>query len=139
MTGSALDYLNESAGWYTRAAGRARVLFFATETLVLVVAAAIPVAAAFSGDRRTPAILGAVVVVITGLRSVFRWRDSWTRFTGAFLELETARQLYLAGAAPYASDDRDVRLMERVLQIRTAETLGWIAMRSRDDASEKAR
>jgi hypothetical protein len=134
-----LDYLDELARWYTNAARRARIAFFASETAVLIVAAAIPATAAFTPDRRVPAALGAVVVVLTGLRSVFRWRDSWTRFTEAFLQLETERRLYLAHAGAYAGEDCDVVLTERVTQIRTAETLGWLAMRRSEEAAGSPR
>jgi Protein of unknown function (DUF4231) len=136
---TALEYLIESANWYTSAAKRARVAFFVSETTVLIVAAAIPATAAFTADRRVPAALGAVVVVLTGLRSVFRWRDSWTRFTEAFLQLETARQLYVARAGPYSGEDCDIRLTQRVTQIRTTETLGWIAMRRSDESADQTK
>jgi hypothetical protein len=133
---AALDYLDESARWYTDAARRAKWGVFAGDTAVLIVAASIPVAATFTKDQRVPAVLGAVVVVLTGLRSIFRWRDSWTRFTEAYLQLETARQLYLARAGIYAKDDRAVRLMQRVTEIKTTETLGWIAMRRSDQEAK---
>jgi Protein of unknown function (DUF4231) len=102
----------------------------------LAVAASIPATAAFTADRRVPAVLGAFVVVLTGLRCIFRWRDSWTRFTEAYLQLETARQLYLARAGIYAADDRNTKLVQRVGEVRTTETLGWIAMRRSDQESK---
>ena len=77
-------------------------------------------------DQRTSAILGAVIVPLTGSRQIFRWRDNWLRFTAACSALASERVLYVTKADEYAGDERDAILKRRVQEIQTAETSGWI-------------
>ena len=54
------------------------------EIILLVVAAAVPTSAVVvPHNSPVPAILGAVVVVLSGLRSLFHWQDNYVRFSGA--------------------------------------------------------
>jgi hypothetical protein len=135
-TPQALLALERSKRWYAKNAWQARRLHYASEVSLLVVAALVPVSAVFTADRRVPAALGAVLVILTGFRSLFRWRDNWVRFTQASVELETARQLYLVGAAPYDGEDRDAVLVQRVREIEATETRGWVETRMQDAKPE---
>jgi Protein of unknown function (DUF4231) len=125
----AIEILDKSLRWYKKYAWRARVGYRVSEVLVLVVAAAIPASVAFTSDGRVSAVLGSVVVVLTGLRTIFRWREDWPRFTQACSQLSAERDFYLARAGQYAGADRDAQLIERVGEIEAAETAGWVAMR----------
>lgn len=136
---SPIETVDKSYRWYATHAWRGRVGYWGSESALLVVAASIPAAAAFTSDRRVPALLGAVVVVLTGLRPIFRWREDWLRFTQACNQLLTERDLYTARADEYAGDDRDVRLIRRIRDIETAETAGWVNLRrgpSQDSTNE---
>ena len=71
-------------------------------------------------------MLGGIVVVLTGLRQVFRWPENYVRFTWACQTLKQERRRYDVGEAPY--DDpalRDRRLMEVVNSVEAKETQGW--------------
>ena len=93
---------NDSHRWYQEHAIQSRVAYKISETALLIVAAAIPTSAAIApGDAIVPAILGGVVVVLTGLRSVFHWQDNYLRFSGAREAVEAERRLYNTGAQPY--------------------------------------
>jgi hypothetical protein len=127
---SAVEVLNKSVDYYKQQASRAKILYFGSESGLLVVAAAIPVTAAFTSSRVVPAVLGGVVVVLTGLRRVFQWRENWLRFSAACGQLETARQLYAQRTDKYADNDRDACLVREVCEIETAETQGWIRTRT---------
>lgn len=129
-TQTAVDVLNTSMDYYTRQAQQAKVFYFASESLLLVAGASIPVTAAFTSSRGVPAVLGGVVVVLTGLRVVFQWRENWLRFSAACGQLETARQLYAQRTDRYAAEDRDVELVREVRAIETAETQGWVRART---------
>ncbi|WP_369274575.1 DUF4231 domain-containing protein [Streptomyces sp. R11] len=136
--GYAMRVANGSYGWYHKAAIRARRNFRLTETLLLLVSASIPVSAVISpGTAEVPAILGGVVVVITGLRSVFHWQDDYLRFSEAREAVEAERRLYFTGAEPYADPaTRDQMLAANVTRIEQREMGTWIQLASpRTDAT----
>jgi Protein of unknown function (DUF4231) len=124
----AMTLANDSYGWYKQAAIRSRVAYKISETALLIVAAAIPTSAVITpGDALVPAILGSVVVVLSGLRAVFHWQDNYLRFSGAREAVEAERRLYNTGAEPY--DDRTTRdqiLASTVSRIEQDEMKGWV-------------
>ena len=74
-----------------------------------------------------PAILGAVVVILSGLRSVFHWQDNYLRFSGAREAVEAERRLYETGAVPYADEtSKDQILAAAVSRIEREEMAGWV-------------
>ena len=132
-----LAILDQQYTWYRGHAVSAGMRFKVLEIALLVVAALIPVSTVVT-DRWVTAVLGAVVVVLTGLRSIFTWQDDWLRFTEAWQQLQFARTRYVHGLAPY--DDpatRDATLVQRVQEIQAAETRGWLSLRA--DARSKDR
>jgi hypothetical protein len=88
--------------WYARNVKRSRYRFQVSELILLAASAAVPVAGILTpGDARPAAIIGAGVVVLTGLRSVFHFYDNWTRFGWACGVIRTELRLYAAAVAPY--------------------------------------
>ncbi|MCF1594133.1 DUF4231 domain-containing protein [Streptomyces muensis] len=119
---------NGSYDWYRDAAFRARRYFRLTETLLLVSAVLSP------RNAEVPAVLGGIVVVITGLRSVFPWQDDYLRFSEA---VEAERRLYYTAAEPYADPaTRDRVLAANVTHIEQREMGTWVQISSpRTDAT----
>ncbi|MFE7270419.1 DUF4231 domain-containing protein [Streptomyces sp. NPDC057623] len=130
--GYAMRVANGSYDWYRNAAMRARRCFRLAETLLLLVSASIPVSAVISpGNAAVPAVLGGVVVVITGLRSVFHWQDDHLRFSEAREAVEAERRLYYTGAEPYADPEtRDRTLAAHVTRIEQREMGTWAQLAS---------
>jgi hypothetical protein len=126
--GYALQLANESFDWYRLAAIRSRRLYKFSETALLAVAAAIPSSAVVvPNDATVPAILGSVVVVLTGCRSIFHWQENYLRFSSAREAVEAERRLYNTGADPYAdATSRDQVLVVAVTRIETDEMAGWV-------------
>lgn len=124
----AMALVTASYDWYRDHAIRSRRNYRMAETALLVIAAGIPTSAAFAPhNSAVPAVLGAAVVVLTGLRSVFHWQDNYLRFSGAREALEAERRLYNTRAAPY--DDiatRDQVLAAAVSRIEQDEMAGWV-------------
>ena len=99
---------------------------------LLVFAALVPVSAVVTEPWVT-ALIGAIVVVLTGLRSIFSWQEDWLRFTEAWQQLQFARTLYVNRLPPYDDDaTRAARLIARVQDIQSAETRGWLSLRAAD-------
>jgi Protein of unknown function (DUF4231) len=128
----AVGLANDSYEWYRTHAIRARRNFRVAEIILLVVAAAVPTSAVVVPHNATvPAILGAIVVVLSGLRSLFHWQDNYVRFSGAREAIEGERRGYKTGAKPY--DDphtRDQVLVAAVSRIEQDEMRGWTGLAS---------
>jgi hypothetical protein len=128
--GEPLELLDTQYGWYRSRAIRAGQLYKVLEVALLVFAALVPVSAVVTESWVT-ALIGAVVVVLTGLRSIFSWQDDWLRFTEAWQQLAFARTLYVNGMPPY--DDpatREATLVTKVQEVQAAEVRGWLALRA---------
>lgn len=126
--GYAMGIANGSYTWYRSAAIRSRRMYRVSETAVLIISAAIPASAAIAPHNAiTPAVLGALVVILSGLRAVFHWQDNWLRYSGAREAVEAERRLYHTGAPPYEDPaTRDQTLATAVSRIEQAEMGGWL-------------
>ena len=124
----AMGIADRSFNWYRDHAKRARGLYRISDVTLLIVAAAIPLSVAVAPDETgVAAVLGAGVVVISGLRSVFHWQDNYLRFTQACGAVEGERRLYEVGASPYADPaSRDKALVAAVSRIEQEETGTWL-------------
>jgi hypothetical protein len=124
----AMTVANNSYEWYRTHAVISRQAFRISEIALLIVSAAIPAAAAVQPHNAiAPAILGAIVVVLTGLRVVFHWQDNYLRFSRAREAVEAERRLYYTGAEPYdEASTRDQVLAASVTRIEQDEMGGWI-------------
>jgi hypothetical protein len=115
--------------WYSRHAKQSRRLYRLSEVLVLVAGAMVPVSALLTDDAIAPAILGASIVVLTGLRTTFNWHDNWLRFTAACVALRTEDIRFEHKIEPYDRDDALDVLAMRVRAIEEAETQSWMVLR----------
>jgi uncharacterized protein DUF4231 len=113
--------------WYGKYAARARDRYRVLEVALLIVGASISVAAlAWPGNGVPAALLGGIVVVLTGLRQVFHWQENYVRFTWAYQTLKQERRRYDVGEPPYNDPSlRDRKLMEVVNSVEARETQGW--------------
>lgn len=123
-----LSLANASYDWYKRHAIRSRRSYRLLEVFALVIGTAIPTSAViFHKNVIIPAVLGAIVVVLSGLRAIFHWQDNYIRYSQAREAVEAERRLYKAHAKPY--DDiasRDQTLVAAVSRIEQEEMRGWV-------------
>jgi hypothetical protein len=124
----AMSIADGSYDWYRAHAIRSRRAYRISETAVLIVSAAIPATAAVAPHSAIiPAILGAVAVILSGLRAVFHWQDNYLRFSGAREAVEAERRLYYTAAKPYEDVvTRDQILTASVSRIEQQEMSGWV-------------
>lgn len=128
----ALSVANASYDWYKNAAIRARRSHRSSATLIQAIAASIPVAAVVSPTEAIiPAILGAIIVILSGLRAIFRWQENYLRFSGAREAVEAERRLYHMKTDRYSNHEtRDNELVARITKIEQDEMAGWIKIAS---------
>ena len=124
----ALCLANESYDWYKSHAIRSKKTYQIVEVAILTLSAAVPAAAAISPHNAlVPALLGALVVVLSGLRAIFHWKDNYLRFSGAREAVERERRLYHTEAPPYSDPAvREQLLAQAVSRIEQEEMSGWI-------------
>ncbi|HUA75372.1 MAG TPA: DUF4231 domain-containing protein [Solirubrobacteraceae bacterium] len=118
--------------WYRAHAIRSRRSYKLSETVLLAVAASVPTSAVVvPHEPVVPAVLGGLVVILSGLRSIFHWQENFLRFSGAREAIEAERRSYYTGASPYEDDQtRDQVLAAAVTRIEQDEMRGWIRIAS---------
>jgi hypothetical protein len=126
--GYAMTVATDSFNWYKSHAIRARRSFKAAEMALLVGAACVPTSAVLWPENATvPAVLGGLVVILAGLRSIFHWQENYLRFSSAREAVEAERRLYRTSAPPYDNPaSRDQVLVAAVSRIEQEEMRGWI-------------
>jgi hypothetical protein len=118
---------NASYEWYRSHAIQARHLYRGLEVALLVLAASIPASAVVFASAAIPAVIGSIVVVLTGMRSVFHWQENYVRFSQAREAVEAERRSYGSGAPPYDNEaTRDQVLAATVSRIEQEELRGWV-------------
>jgi hypothetical protein len=126
----ALKIANASYAWYRTAAIRSRRAFRATEVLIIIFGAAVPVSVLlWPRAPILPGVLGSAVVVLTGVRAVFHWQENYLRFSRSREAVEAERRAYHTAAAPYDdSGTRAQRLVASVTRIEQEEMGKWLQL-----------
>ncbi|BEP12197.1 hypothetical protein acdb102_05080 [Acidothermaceae bacterium B102] len=137
-TSAALDEARSSFDWYERNAKASRLRYQISEVVLVCVAAAVPIAGILApSDARLPAVLGAVVVALTGLRAIFHWRDNWMRFSLAGSAIKAEIRLYGLHADPYSDlASRDAVLIRNINSVEHSETSGWMSLAGPDSSAK---
>jgi hypothetical protein len=122
------ELTDSSYNWYKSAAMRARRFHRTTEVAVIVTSAMIPISAVvLPGNSVIPALLGSVIVILTGLRASFHWQEDYVRFSRAREAVEAERRLYRTGAAPYTDlATREQALVSAITSIERDEMKSWV-------------
>jgi len=97
------------------------------KVLEIAVAASLPVVAAVHSPVLVTGGLAAVVVVLEGVQHIFQFQENWITYRATAEALKRERHLYLAKAGPYAGDDRDSQLADRVETLLSQEHTKWVA------------
>jgi Protein of unknown function (DUF4231) len=119
------ERLADQLGWYETNAKSNQLWFKSFKVAQIVVAAAIPSAAALGASVGVAAVLGSVVVVLEGVQSLFGFQTNWTTYRKTAEALKREQYLYLAQAAQYAGDDREKVLAVIVESLISDETTRW--------------
>ena len=115
--------------WYASRAVGARRVYVVTEIAAIALAAAIPAAAALGASAGFAAVLGAIIVLLSGLRTTFAWQESWISYTQTRYAIEREVVRWEYHSTPYASDKRDGVLANTVQDLAADEGKGWAQRR----------
>lgn len=118
--------------WYRRNSVRNRITFYAINSAVIVLAAAIPAASAVGAGAAFAGVLGAAVAILTGLNSLLQSRENWLRSARGMLLIQREIVQWSNGVGDYASADADAVLAGKVESFVEAESSEWVLTRSTD-------
>jgi hypothetical protein len=116
---------------FARQSRRSRNGHFTLEALVLISAAAIPVSAAVSTSVEIPAALGAMVVILSGLRQLFALHEEWISSSQAQYAIEREVALFVVGFGLYQGPNASTNLVITVEDVASSEGTRFVKRRER--------
>ena len=131
-TGPAWERLEDQLDWYERKSRHHKLWYQCLKVAQIVIAAAIPVAAAAGASATVAGALGGVVVVLEGLQQLFQFQQNWVAYRVTAEALKREKFLCLAGAGPYESVERPEALLARRVERIVAQEYGTWADTQRD-------
>jgi Protein of unknown function (DUF4231) len=124
------DRLEHQLSWYSRKSAENQRCYKWLKLLEIAIAAALPVVAALHSPVWVTGTLAAVIVVLEGAQHVYQFQEHWITYRSTAEALKRERYLYLAGAGPYAGNDRHRQLAERLEGLLSQENTKWTASQS---------
>ena len=122
--------LEDQIVWYDVKSRKNQLWFKALKTCQIVVAAAIPVAAAASAPVWLMGAGGAVIVILEGLQQLQQYQQNWTAYRSTCERLKHEKFLFLSSAGPYAgAPNPESLLAERVEGLVSQEHAAWVSHR----------
>ena len=126
------ERLEDQLQWYDTKAGLNQWRYKWLKVLEIAVAAALPVVAGIHSPVWVTGGLAAVVVVLEGIQHIFQFQEHWITYRSTAEALKNERYLYLAKAGPYAGEDRNRVLAERVAALLSQEHTKWASAAQRE-------
>jgi len=115
-------------GWYSRQATRSRLGHVGLGIVQLIAALVITLALAIQAPSWLSPALGALIAFVEGVRTLFRVQDAYVSYRQAAEELRNEAWLFAGKVGRYAStEDRDVVLAERIIEISARENATWVS------------
>jgi hypothetical protein len=125
---AAQQRLEEQIAWYDGKSRHNQRWFKRLKIGQIVLAAAIPAAAAAGVDSAPLGLGGALIVVLEGLQQLQQYQQNWTAYRATCERLKHERHLYAAAAGPYAAAARPGALLaERVEGLVSQEHAAWVS------------
>src|SRR3954471_16244123 len=124
------ERLEDQLAWYDRKSIATQRTYKRLKVLQLVVAAAVPVAAAAGAPGWVTATLGGIVLVLEGLQQVGQYQTDWVAYRSTCEALKHEKYLYLANAGPYLDPASAQRTLDaRVEGLVSQEHAKWVSAR----------
>ncbi|HLK42983.1 MAG TPA: DUF4231 domain-containing protein [Thermoleophilia bacterium] len=134
----ALAYALHQLSWYERAKVRARRVHYASELLILFSTASTVIVSALRAPAVATATLAAVTLFLTGFRQVFNPNERWVSTSVAWLALQQAVTGYQLLAVEERDDAARRALLDRTIEVMTAESRSWTEQRMASQAGSSA-
>jgi hypothetical protein len=120
--------------WHDNASIRAKAMHYRLSAIQMTAMALVPVintAPSFGGWLSSGLItsaLAACAAIVTGLLSLGKYQETWTRSRRTAAALEMFRTRYEIGAAPFDGKDRDSILVDECEALLSGEMEQWVSV-----------
>jgi hypothetical protein len=123
--------LEDQIAWYDAQSLHNQRWYKRLKVVQIVVAAAIPVAAAASAPGWLMGAGGALIVVLEGYQQLQQYQHNWTSYRSTCEQLKHEKYLFAAGAGPYDGVPAPARVLaERVEALVSQEHASWASSRA---------
>ena len=124
------ERLDNEIAWYEKKSQNNKRYYYFLRVIELVSAALIPFLINYlSADTKllksAVEIMSIIVVVSTGMLSLFRFHELWTEYRTNAESLKHEKYLYLSASRPYEKGDKFKLLVERVERLISIENSRW--------------
>ena len=124
------ERLENEIAWYEKKSQNNKRYYYIMRVIELVSAALIPFLINYlSTDTKllksAIEMLSIIVVVTTGMLSLFRFHELWTEYRTNAESLKHEKYLYLSASSPYDKGDKFKMLVERVERLISIENSRW--------------
>ncbi len=117
--------LEDQIEWYSQKSSRCKHLFWALRGIEIAIAALIPALFHFELIKGYIPLLGAIVVILIGLLSLFKLQENWFLYRTTSEELKHHKYLYMTNTEPYSTEDNFSMLVENVESLISKENSLW--------------
>ncbi|MCD6576521.1 MAG: DUF4231 domain-containing protein [Anaerolineaceae bacterium] len=129
------ERLENEIDWYEKKSNKNKRNYYLSRIIELVSAALIPFLINFlTRDtellKTTVEVLGIIVIVSSGLISIFQFNELWTEYRTNAESLKHEKYLYLSSAKPYDKANKYKLLVERVEKLISTENSHWLDISS---------
>jgi hypothetical protein len=131
--------LEDQIAWYDSRSQLNQRWYKRVKIIQIVVAAAIPAAAAASAPGWLLGVGGAIIVVLEGLQQLQQYQHNWTTYRATCEQLKHEKHLYAVHAGPYAGVLAPERVLaERVEALVSQEHAAWVSSRVESTGAKAA-
>lgn len=111
---------------YHRGATRNKVLYRASQGIIITCAALITISAAASVASLIPATLGALITIVGGIQQMCQWERNWIEYRRAAEEMRQHAFAFAARTEPYNGEDSRELLAAHRRSVAITENAGWV-------------
>ena len=129
---SAEDYLahrvDDQLEWYSAKSTANKNLYLRLQCFSLVAGSLIPlISLSFDNfqARVVVAVMGALTAIVSGLLSLFQYRDLWIDYRSTAEALKREKYLFLAHASPYDDTSAFPKFVDNVESLIISENTQW--------------
>lgn len=130
------ERLDNEVKWYSKKASDNRIRFHASQIIIIVAGALIPIVNLFETPSTIgiiSSILAGVVIISGGISQLQKSQENWVLFRSTAEMLKKEKQLYLNSVGFYANipnEDKHKLLVERVESIISSENTKFFVTHS---------
>jgi hypothetical protein len=124
-------WLDDQIAWYDAKSQHNQRRFKQLKVFQIVLAAAIPVAAAGSAPDWLLGGGGGLIVILEGIQQLQQYQQTWTTYRSTCERLRHEKFLFESRGGPYAAaHDATALLAERIEGVVSREQAEWVAQRT---------